>query len=95
MSLEEENDLVEALEILADWGWGQDRTDLAEIVKNLLDEKGRVVVRFTKNRPGLEWIPAFEKWHKDRLSRRVAEGLPISRVVGVNVKSVSAICFKT
>ncbi len=34
LSPQEEEELVSALELLADWGWGQDRSDVTEIIKN-------------------------------------------------------------
>ena len=58
LSIEEEKKLATWLQELCKRGFGYTRKDLQDLVKIILDKKGRATI-FKNNRPGKGWIKAF------------------------------------
>lgn len=78
---EEEKDLVKAISISADWGYPCDAEEVKELVKTYLDRRGKIVPKFTNNRPGETWIEKFLKRHESKLSKRFSQSIKESRAI--------------
>jgi hypothetical protein len=75
LTKEEELQLLEKIQILADWGFPLTGRDLCHFVKSYLDKRG-VVSRFTNNLPKRRWVTLFLKRHPTFVFRK---GNPIKR----------------
>ena len=83
LSMEEEEQLIVALEYSARCGYPQDRDDVAEMVKTFLDTLGRKTP-FHNNRPGKDWMITFVRRHEDTLRPHKPELLTKARSDGLS-----------
>ena len=78
----EEEDIVTIIEYLADEGFPMGRDEIKDFVKTYIVHRGLNTEKHPfgkEGRPGRDWMLAFERRHKDRLSRRKREGLAYAR----------------
>ena len=62
LSAEEENRIADWAMHMARIGYGRTRQELANTVKKILDDDGRITP-FKENRPGKEWLNGFFRRH--------------------------------
>ncbi|KAJ8952542.1 hypothetical protein NQ314_007511 [Rhamnusium bicolor] len=83
---DEERELVDRLQIAAEWGFSLTTFDISGIVKRYLDNKGVSEPRFKTNLPGIDWAISFLCRHKHDLLTRLGENIKRSRAeVDANV----------
>jgi transposase len=70
LSDEEEVQLLEKIEVLANWGFPLSQRDLCHFVKSYLDKKGVKVTLFKDNLPAKKWVSGFLKRHPDFCLRK-------------------------
>lgn len=78
LTAEEETIIVDRIQIMCQWGFPLDGSDLRQLVKNYLDRKGVKVERFQDNLPGHEFVIHFKKRHPE-LTERFAGNIKRSR----------------
>jgi hypothetical protein len=71
LSAEEEVQLLEKIQVLADWGFPLTGQDVCHFVKSYLDKKGVRSSRFKDNLPTSKWITCFLKRHPEFCLRKV------------------------
>ena len=81
--MEEEEQLITALKYSAEYGYPQDRDDVAEVVKTFLDSLDRKNT-FNNNYPGKDWMISFVRRHKETLRPRKPELLTKARSEGLS-----------
>jgi hypothetical protein len=75
LSKEEEIQLLERIQVMADWGFPLTGRDLCHFVKSYLDKRG-IVTRFKNNLPTSKWVSLFLQRHPTFCFRK---GNPIKR----------------
>lgn len=63
LTMAEENVIVERIQLMCEWGFPMDGTDLRYLVNNFLDRKGVKEKRFKDNMPSTEFVYHFKKHH--------------------------------
>ena len=74
----EENFMIERIQIMCDWGFPLDGTDLRYLVKSYLDRKGVQEPRFQNNYPSREFVYHFKNRHPE-ITERFAGNIKRSR----------------
>lgn len=72
----------------ASWGYPLSLFELQQIISQYLNASKKNIPRFTNNIPGIDYLKAFMKRHKDQLSIRLCRNIKRSRAA-VNVTTVS------
>ena len=84
----EEELMVVAIEYCAKCGFPITRDLLKDMVQSYVTSTGKKTP-FRLNRPGDAWILAFERRHRDRISRRKREGISKSRANALSPRKVN------
>ncbi|XP_037045724.1 uncharacterized protein LOC119081087 [Bradysia coprophila] len=79
LNANEESFIVHRIQICADWGYPLDAFTLRMLVKQYLDELGKVIKRFKNNVPGRDWAYSFLHRHKKEISERLCQNIKRSR----------------
>ncbi len=78
-SSEDELEIVEAIEVAAEWGYPLTPLDVRLIVKAHLDSNKINIPKFKNNLPGKSWFYGFSERHKSRLSQRKSQSVKRGR----------------
>ena len=65
----EEIRLAELITLVGVWEYPLEKIDIRYMVKGYLDRKGKKVIKFNKNLPGIDWVNLFYSGHKEFLPR--------------------------
>jgi hypothetical protein len=79
LSQMEENLLVDAIGIAADWGFHFEPDDIKTFVKAYLDKAGKKIKKFSNNKPGHDWLRLFLSRHENALKIRLCENIKRAR----------------
>jgi len=76
---EEEQQFVKYVQVLGEWGFPFDYTDLRLLAKTYLSKCGRTVPQFKNNLPSVDWARTFVKRHKESLVHRRCQNIKRAR----------------
>ena len=76
---EEEHEFVKYIQMVGQWGFPFDYTDLRLFAKTYLSKIGRRVPQFKNNLPSVDWARAFVKRHKESLVHRRCQNIKRAR----------------
>jgi len=76
---EEEQEFVKYVQVVGEWGFPFDYTDLRLLAKTYLSKCGRTVPQFKNNLPSVDWARTFVKRHKESLVHRRCQNIKRAR----------------
>ena len=76
---EEEEEFVKHAQLVGEWGFPFDYTDLRLLAKTYLSKSGRTVPQFRNNLPSIDWARAFAKRHRESLVWRRCQNIKRAR----------------
>lgn len=75
----EEEQIVNHLVAVSDWGFPFSKLDIRFVVKSYLDMSNRMITKFKNNLPGEDWATSFIKRHTKRIRPRLCQNIKTSR----------------
>ena len=75
----EEEQIVNYLVAVSDWGFSFSKLDIRFVVKSYLDMSNRMITRFKNNLLSEDWAMSFLKRHTKRIRPRLCQSIKTSR----------------
>ena len=75
----EEQQIVNHLIVVSDWGFPFSKLDIRIVVKSYLDMSNRQIIKFKNNLPGEDWARSFIKRYAKQIRPRLCQNIKTSR----------------